>query len=193
MREELGLADEIPRWYAISLAKLGIPWDVLKHILRRAQIPDLLALISTCRQFYVLSSDVTIQYAVEAYLAGAKEITYDLVPGNVDALTKTSLPERLNLLRHLEEAWRSLSPTSWEKIDVSHETSEFHGLSGGVLEVGEASYLGDGSTAAVNYALLPGLGLSHTGWTWKRLDVGGTICSTAISLYENYLIGAITR
>ncbi|KAJ8502984.1 hypothetical protein ONZ45_g11263 [Pleurotus djamor] len=171
----------------------GIPWDVLKHILRRARIPDLLALISTCRQFYELASDVTIQYAIEAYLAGAKEITYDLVSGNVDALTRTSLPERLKLLRHLEEAWRSLSLPSWEKIDVSQGTSEFHGLSGGVLEVGEASYFGDGSTAAVNYALLPGLGFGPTSWTWKRLDVGGTICSTAISLYENDLIGAITR
>ncbi|KAJ8518325.1 hypothetical protein ONZ45_g4581 [Pleurotus djamor] len=177
-----------------------IPWEVIKSVLQFAQLPDLLALTHSCRYFRDLaSSDIALQYIIEAHFAGAHVLASEFLGdgGHGRLATETSLKDKLELLRRRENAWATLQPNTRETIDLTFRHGNLHGLRSGVLELGRApedSFLHTNHPPAssLKYALLSE-GQQRFAWKdWIPEDEYGRICGTCVAFHESDLLVVVT-
>ncbi|KAJ8496652.1 hypothetical protein ONZ45_g12379 [Pleurotus djamor] len=183
------------------LGLLRIPWEVIKIALQLSQVPDLLAFTNSCRHLRDLaSSDIEIQYMIEAYFAGAHVLAregLDSGDGSLRVSTEISWKDKLDLLRRRENSWDALRPTSRHSVKLKFDFGNLHGLRNGVLELGRSSPFFSQQNyhppaLSVKYALLSTKAQGFSWKEWKQESGDGRISGTCVALHESDLLVVVT-
>ncbi|KAJ8488114.1 hypothetical protein ONZ45_g14078 [Pleurotus djamor] len=182
------------------LGLLRVPWEVIKIALQLSEVPDLLAFIHSCRHLRDLaSSDIEIQYMIEAFFAGAHVIAKEELDGDgrPRLSEEISLKDRLDLIRRRENSWDTLRPTSRQSLKLKFDFGNVHGFRNGVLELGRSSpffYQQNDYPPALSlkYALLSTKGRGLSWKEWKEESGGGRISGTCVALHESDLLVVVT-